>query len=210
MTRVDRWERNSEIPLLLLAVAFLFAYAWPVLDPRLDPDLATVLTIASWTVWVAFAVDFVVRIVLAEDRWRYVRGHWYDVALIALPMLRPLRLLRLLALARILNRSVTSSLVGRVGTYVFGASVMAAFLGALAMLDAEQDAEGANIHTYGDALWWATATITTVGYGDKYPTTPTGRFIGLALMIVGIATVGAVTASIAAWMVSQVQQDQSK
>jgi voltage-gated potassium channel len=209
MTRVERWEHKSEIPLLLLAVAFLIAYAWPVLDPGLHPDLATTLNVASWTVWLAFAVDFAVRLVLADDRWPYARRHWYDVALMALPMLRPLRLLRLLALARILNRSAAHSLVGRVGTYVFGASVMAAFLGALAMFDAEQDAEGANIQTYGDALWWAAATITTVGYGDKYPTTPTGRLIGVVLMIVGIATVGAVTASIAAWMVSQVQRDQA-
>jgi voltage-gated potassium channel len=210
MTRVERWERKSEIPLLLLAVAFLVAYAWPVLDPGLHPDLATTLTVASWTVWIAFAVDFVVRLALADDRWPYARSHWYDVALIALPMLRPLRLLRLLALARILNRSAAHSLVGRVGTYVFGASIMAAFLGALAMFDAEQGVEGANIETYGDALWWATATITTVGYGDRYPTTPTGRLIGVVLMIVGIATVGAVTASIAAWMVSQVQQDKDR
>lgn len=209
MTRVERWERRSEIPLLLLAAAFLVAYAWPVLDPRMDPELATILTVTSWTVWIAFAVDFAIRLALADDRWPYARSHWYDVALIALPMLRPLRLLRLLALARILNRSVASSLVGRVGTYVFGASLMASVLGALAMLDAEQDAEGANIRTFGDALWWAAATVTSVGYGDKYPTTPTGRFIGLALMIVGIATVGAVTASIAAWMVAQVQRDQS-
>ncbi|MEV6271718.1 potassium channel family protein [Kribbella sp. NPDC051936] len=210
MTRVERWERKSEIPLLLLAVAFLVAYAWPVLDPQLDPDLVTTLNVASWTVWLAFAIDFAVRMILADDRWPYARSHWYDVALIALPMLRPLRLLRLLALARILNRSVTSSLVGRVGTYVFGASVMASVLGALAMLDAEKDAEGANIQTFGDALWWAAATVTTVGYGDRYPTTPTGRMIGVVLMIVGIATVGAVTASIATWMVSQVQRDRDR
>jgi len=142
MTRVERYERKSEIPLLLLALAFLVAYAWQVLDPVLHPDLATTLSVASWTVWIAFAVDFVVRVILADDRWPYALRHWYDVALIALPMLRPLRLLRLLALARILNRSAASSLVGRVGTYVFGTSVMAAFLGALAMLDAEQDAGG--------------------------------------------------------------------
>ena len=85
---------------LLLALAFLVAYAWPVLDPRLDPDLAEMLVVASWTVWVVFALDFAIRIGLAgDDRWRYARRHWYDVALIVLPMLRPLRLLRLLAFA---------------------------------------------------------------------------------------------------------------
>lgn len=192
--------------MLLLAAAFLVAYAWPVLNPRLDPDVRTILYGLSWTVWAAFAVDFVVRIVLAEPRWPYAKRHWYDVALIALPMLRPLRLLRLLAFLRILNRSATSSLVGRVSTYVIGAAIMAVGLGAIAVLDVEQDAPGANITTFGDALWWACATVTTVGYGDHYPVTTQGRFIAVGLMLVGIAMVGAVTASVAAWLVSQVEQ----
>jgi voltage-gated potassium channel len=200
VSRVERWERRTEIPLLLLALAFLVAYAWPVLDPSMDPDLRTFLAIASWTVWVAFGVDFAVRIVLAEDRRRYAVRHWYDVALIALPMLRPLRLLRVLALARILNRSATSSLVGRVSTYVVGSALMAVVLGSVAILDVEQDAADANITTYGDALWWAATTVTTVGYGDRYPVTGAGRFVAVALMVAGIALVGAVTASIAAWM----------
>lgn len=207
MTRVQRWERTSEIPLLLLAAAFLVAYAWPVVNPNLNTDLATVLDVASWTVWLVFALDFVVRLVLADDRWLYTRRHWYDVALIALPMLRPLRLLRLLALARILNRSAAGSMVGRVSTYAVGTSMMAVLLAALAVLDAEQNTEEANITTIGDALWWAATTVTTVGYGDRYPVTTTGRIVAVVLMVVGIATLGAVTAAIAAWMISQVQRN---
>lgn len=208
MTRVERWERRSDVPLLLLALAFLVAYAWPVLDPRMDPDAETFLLVVSWTVWVAFAIDFAVRVLLAENRWTYAVRHWYDVALIVLPMLRPLRLLRLLALARVLNRSATGSLVGRVTTYVIGATVMAAGLAAIAVLDVEQDAEGANIRTFGDALWWSAETVTTVGYGDHFPVTTQGRFIAVALMVVGIAMLGAVTASIATVLVSQVQRDE--
>jgi voltage-gated potassium channel len=166
--RVEAWERRSEIPLLLLAVAFLVAYAWPILDPNLDRDAETVFTVASWTVWAAFVVDFVARIVLADDRRRYVVGHWYDVALVTLPMLRPLRLLRLIAFIRVLNRSAAGSLAGRVMTYVVGAAVMSIGLGALAVLDVERGAEDANITTAGDALWWATTTVTTVGYGDYF------------------------------------------
>lgn len=205
MTQVEQWERRAEVPLLLLAVAFLVAYAWPVLDPRLDSDLQSFLTLASWTVWGAFAVDFAARVWLAERRVEYAAQHWYDVALIVLPMLRPLRLLRLLALARVLNRSATSSLIGRVSTYIAGVAIMAVFLGAIAVLDAEQDAPEANIASFGDALWWASTTVTTVGYGDRFPVTAEGRFIAVALMIVGIAVVGAVTASIATWMVGQVR-----
>jgi voltage-gated potassium channel len=158
----------------------------------------------SWTVYAAFAVDFAARLALAGDRVRYALHHWYDVALLVLPMLRPLRLLRLLALARVLNRSVTSSLVGRVTTYVLGSAIMAAGLGAIAVLDAEQDAPDANITSLGDALWWAATTVTTVGYGDRFPVTTAGRLIAVALMIVGIGVVGSVTATIAAWLVSQV------
>lgn len=207
MTRVQRWERKAEVPLLLLAVAFLVAYAWPVVDPRIDATIASVLRAAAWAVWVAFAIDFAVRIALADARLAYVRTHWYDAALIALPMLRPLRLLRLLALARILNRSAANSLVGRVSTYVLGTAIMSAVLAAIAVLDAEQDAAGANITTLGDALWWSATTVTTVGYGDRYPITGEGRMIAVALMVVGIATVGAIIASITGWIVAQVESD---
>jgi voltage-gated potassium channel len=206
MTRVERWERRSEVPLLLLALAFLVAYSWPVLDPRVDADLRSLLTVVSWTVWAAFAVDFAVRLALADDGTAYALRHWYDVALIVLPMLRPLRLLRLLALARVLNRSASGSLVGKVTTYVFGVAVMTVGLGAIAVLDAEQEADGANITTFGDALWWSTTTVTTVGYGDRFPVTTQGRLIAVALMLVGIAVVGTVTGSVAAWMVGQVQR----
>jgi voltage-gated potassium channel len=129
MTRVERWERNSEIPLLLLALAFLAAYAVLVIDQGLTPGARRTLVTVSWTVWVAFGVDFIVRIYLAEKRAAYARRHWYDVALIALPVLRPLRLLRLFALARILNRSAAGSLVGQVTTYAAGVAVMSVGLG---------------------------------------------------------------------------------
>ncbi|MGL5867339.1 MAG: potassium channel family protein [Dermatophilaceae bacterium] len=207
MTRVQRWERRSEVPLLLLAAAFVVAYAWPVLDPRMSADLRTGLTVASWTVWAAFAIDLMIRLCLAEDRRRYARRHWYDIVLVVLPLLRPLRVLRVLALARVLNRSAAGSLVGRVTTYIAGTAITAVFLGAVAVLDAERHAAEANIVSLGDALWWAATTVTTVGYGDRYPVTTEGRLVAVALMVVGIAAIGAVTASVAAWMVGQVERD---
>ena len=207
VTRVEAWERRAEVPLLLLALAFLVAYAWPILHPRLDADLETTLSVLSWTVWAAFLVDLIVRLILAERRWDYARRHWYDVALVAIPMLRPLRLLRLLAFARILGRSATRNLAGRVTAYVIGTAVAAIGLGALAVLDAERNHPDANILSFGDAVWWATTTVTTVGYGDKFPVTTEGRFVAVGLMVVGIALVGSITAAVATWFISQVQQD---
>jgi voltage-gated potassium channel len=207
---LERWERLWEIPLIGLALAFLVAYAWPILDPRLDRDVTTFLTTLSWTVWAVFALDFTARLWLAEDRRGYAVRHWYDVALIAVPLLRPLRLLRLLALARILSRTATRTLVGRTTLYVVGTAIAAVGLGALAILDAEQGADDANIVTIGDALWWAATTVTTVGYGDRFPVTTEGRFVALALMLVGIALIGSVTAAVAAWFISQVDAERAE
>lgn len=210
MTHVERWERRSEIPLILLALAFLLAYAWPVLDPGLDPDWRTSLTVLSWTVWVVFAADFVIRLLLADERLSYALNHWYDVALIALPMLRPLRLLRLLALARVLDRSAAGSLAGRAAIYISAAATSAVLLGSLAVLDAERGAEGANLITFGDAVWWACSTVTTVGYGDLYPVTGQGRAVAVVLMIVGIGVVGAVTATVATAMLARADQERAR
>lgn len=90
-------------------------------------------------------------------------------------------------------------------TYVAASAALLVFVGALAVLDVEQWAPDAKITTFGDALWWATATITTVGYGDMYPVTPIGRLVATALMMSGIAVLGVVTASIASWLVQRVE-----
>jgi voltage-gated potassium channel len=205
LSRVERWEQTSEVPLLLFAAAFLVAYAWPILDPNLHPDLETFFFYASWTVWLAFTIDFLIRLWLADRRGSYALRHWYDVVLIAAPVFRPLRLLRLLAFARILNRSAVGGLTGRVAVYVAGAAVFAVSLGALAILDAERGVPGANITTPWDALWWASTTVTTVGYGDRFPVTTQGRFVAVALMLVGISLVGSLTAVIASWMIKHVE-----
>lgn len=203
MSRVERWEKHSEIPLILLAVAFLVAYAWPILDPHMEEGTRSFLTVVSWTVWAAFALDFAARIGLADARRIYVLQHWYDVALITLPMLRPLRLLRLLALVRVLDRSAADSFAGKALVYAFGAAAVAMGLSALAVLDAERGSPDANIKTFADAIWWAQTTVTTVGYGDRFPVTQAGRNVAFVLMLVGIGLVGTVTASVASWIIER-------
>jgi len=203
MTRVERWERRTDIPLILLALAFLVAYAVPVIHPALDPGVADFFNVVSWTVWAAFALDFVVRLWLAEDKLQYAIKHWYDVALIALPLLRPLRLLRLVALFRVLDRSLGGTLSGRALVYAVGAATFAVILGALAVLDAERADAHANITNLADALWWAAATVATVGYGDFTPVTFEGRIIAIVLMLVGIGLVGTVTGATATWLMDR-------
>jgi voltage-gated potassium channel len=68
---------------------------------------------------------------------------------------------------------------------------------------AERDSDGSNIHGYGDAVWWAMETITTVGYGDHHPTTVLGRWIASGVMVIGVALVGVITATVVTWFFSE-------
>ena len=206
-SKLDRWIETTEWPLMVAALAFLAAYAWPILDPGLPTGAALTCAAVTWSAWAVFAVDYVARVVLAPERRRYVIRHLHDLAVIVLPLLRPLRLLRLVTVIGALNRRAGSSLRGRVAVYVTGGTTLLAAVGALAMLDAERTAPGANITTIGDALWWSVTTITTVGYGDRYPTTTTGRVIAVGLMLAGIALLGVVTATLASWLIERVSAE---
>jgi voltage-gated potassium channel len=114
--------------------------------------------------------------------------------------------LRLVTLLGSLYRRMASSLRGRVAVYVCGATSLVVFCAAVAVLNAERRNPDANITTFTDAAWWATTTISTVGYGDRYPTTGEGRLIAGLLMLGGIALLGVVTASLASWLLDRVRE----
>lgn len=204
--RVKRWEAASEWPLTLTAVVFLLAYAWPIIDPHLSGTAKSVCRAVDLAAWGIFVCDYVARLVLAERRLQYWAHHLLDLAVIALPVLRPLRLLRVVMLLKALNRGATNSLRGRIAVYVAGGTALLLFCGALAILDAERGHPAANIESFGDAAWWAAVTVSTVGYGDRYPVTAEGRAVALGLMLGGIALLGVVTASIASWLIARVQE----
>ena len=205
----DRWRERVELPLTVAAVVFLVAYAVPILDAHLDHPLVRVLSVVSWVTWAAFGVDYLVRLYLVRRRWYFVRTHLLDLALVALPLWRPLRALRVVTLVSVINRRAGSSLRGRVATYVTAGTLGVLFVSALAVLDAERDAPKANITSFGDALWWAITTMTTVGYGDRYPVTFTGRLVAAGLMVCGVALLGIVTASFASWFIRRVAEDEA-
>ena len=207
---VRRWERASELPLMVAAVVFLAAYAVPILHPDLPRWLLDLCRSLSWITWGLFVVDIVVRLVLADERVRYLVRHWYDVLVLALPLLRPLRLLRLIPLLSVLNRRATIRLRGRVGIYIAGGASLLAFCAALAVLDAERSTPDANISDFGDAIWWAVTTMITVGYGDHYPVTAAGRTVAFGLMIGGIALLGTVTATLASWIIETVAAEKEQ
>ena len=197
------------VPLLVVPLVF-------------DLSAATerIFLIADYLIWAIFAVEYIVKLWLVPDRKRFVRQNIPDLVIIVIPFLRPLRVLRsartlrVLRLARLVAFAteglgeIRSVLRKRGLNYVLLFVVVIVFVAAALVRVFERGAEGANITSYPDALWWAATTVTTVGYGDRFPMTAGGRGVAVALMIAGIALFGVITATIAAYFVEQ-EEEQS-
>ncbi|CED91136.1 Transporter, cation channel protein [Actinomyces succiniciruminis] len=207
--RLQLWEHVTEWPLIVAAVLFLTAYAWEVIAD-LQGSARRLPEAVMNVVWVVFAVDYGARLALASDRRHWFTHHLLDLAMVALPMLRPLRLVRLLALVGVLQRSAGTALRGRITAYTAGSVALLSLVASLAVLDAERGAPGASITSFPDALWWSLVTITTVGYGDLAPVTTVGRATAILLMIGGVALIGVVTATLASWIISLVTEENAE
>ena len=171
------------------------------------------LLFGEWFIWTAFAMELAVKTYLSSNRRKYLVDHWYDVVIVVVPFLRPLRILRSMRVlratraARLISYGVRLLREARIMVTSHGlhyavliATVLFFSLAGVALVF-ERDAADGNIRDYGSALWWGIATITTVGYGDYFPVTTEGRAISVFLMLLGISLFSLVTASIAAMFV---------
>ncbi len=168
-----RWERRSEWPLAAAALLFLGLYSVQVLA-RPQGREGFVLWAVGWIIWGSFILDYIVRFCLASGRWRWFYRHLLDLAIVALPLVRPLRLLRLIVLIEVLQRAVGDAFRGRIVVYTVSGVVLLIYTASLAVFDKERYQPGATINSFGKALWWSITTVTTVGYGDVYPVTNIG------------------------------------
>ena len=198
----EQWRRRTEWPVTAAAIVFLITYSWSVIGDFQGAAWEA----AEWVMWsVWFLIDYLVTLITAERRTHWFLHHIPQFLVVALPVLRPLRLLRLLTLWNVLQRAATVAVRGRISIYVAGSAAILVYIGALAVLEAERRYPGSNIEDFRTAIWWAFETITTVGYGDHYPVTLEGQAIAVGLMIAGIGTLGIVTATLASWLVERVQ-----
>jgi voltage-gated potassium channel len=197
---LKRWESATIWPMIVASLVFLIGYSWLVLEPRMSHSLYLVILAALALVWVTFVVDFIVRLVLSDRKWHFVRTNIVDLASIFIPLVRPFRLL--FDLSRLPALRGNSGVHLRRRVIIIAASCVVTFIYvmSLSVYSVERNAPHANITSFGDAVWWACVTMATVGYGDYYPVTVPGRILAVLLMMGGVAIVGTATATIVSFL----------
>ncbi|MET9115550.1 ion channel [Streptomyces longwoodensis] len=209
-SRQTRWEQRTEVPLGIASLIFLGTYALHVLAPGMPTvwhDVCVTLTVGTWAL---FGLDYAVRWRLSGRRLGFVRTHWLDTLVVALPLLRPVRIVRLYEAVQRRHGEPRLSLHARVITYAGVSTALLGFAGALAVYQHERGAPGATIKTFGDSVWWACSTLATVGYGDVTPVTPVGRLVAVGLMACGLALLGAVTGSFSSWLIQVFSREEDE
>ncbi|MBL7209721.1 MAG: potassium channel family protein [Dehalococcoidia bacterium] len=193
---LHRIERLTELPLLVLSFIMIPLLIGPLFWELSSSEETIFLTLDTF-IWAIFAIDLTIKFIIVTQRLPYLKRHWLEVLVVIVPFLRPLRVIRILIFGsrawvgarRLVN--IDFLLVYGLGLIIIAATVVASVEGG----------ENASIQSFPDALWWAVATITTVGYGDKVPISVAGRAAGYVLMFGGIAFFSGFTANLASFLV---------
>ncbi len=208
-----------ELLMLCLSVFVLVALGAEMVFP-LDASSRAILQVADTVICFAFLADFLHSVWVAPNRRRYLATWgWLDL-LSSIPTLsvarwgrvaRVVRVIRLLRGARS-TRTIAAFVLKRRAHAAFAAvalmCVLLVVFGSIAILVLEGSEPGANIRTAGDAMWWSYATVTTVGYGDRFPVTPEGRLVAAILMAAGVGLFGTLTGFLASWFIAPGEQEE--
>jgi voltage-gated potassium channel len=218
--QAERWELLGHVQRLLdplmiaLGLAFLVLLVIDFSGIILSPQQRAWLDRALMTIWAAFVVEFLLRLVIAPAKIAFLRANWLSAASLVLPFLRPFRALqavraaRSLSLVRLLGganrgmRVLQRITAGRTLAYVGALTILVALLGAVGVLFFDRGAEDATIRTLGDALWWSAAMVTTIN-NEKFAVTPEGRVIAILLRVFAVSVFGFITASIASYLIGR-------
>jgi len=193
-TRRATYEKWSAIPVFLLGALFLVGLVEVAMESG-DTSTGQVL---MGVAWIGFVVDLIITWILDDDPRSFPRRHWFAILAVLVPIFRALLVFYIFVrLARGRTR-----LQSRIQYYAAYLTILVITFGAVLVLAAERNYPGSNIHTYGEAVWWACVTVTTVGYGDYVPVSPTGRAIATLMLFNGVAIISVITATVSSRFVS--------
>lgn len=213
---LQRLEQHLELPMAILAVVWLVLF---IIDMVRGSD--PLVTFFATVIWVIFIAEFVVKVLIAPDRWRFVKHSWLTIISLLVPALRIARIfsafralravravrgVRLIKAVGALNRGMGAlgATLRRSGVWYVSALVVAVcFAGAAGMYALEPRASGgAGFSSYADALWWTAMIMTTMG-SAYWPQTPEGRILAVLISLVAIGVFGYVTATLASFLVGR-------
>lgn len=192
------WQEKSNIPMAIIGLVYLAAYSLQVVYSS-NSALVENLEIVSQVIWVLFAVDVAIRLLGTDNIAKFLKGSWLELLALAIPFVRILRVFRVVLALRGI-RGFVKNRASAAGSYIIMLVPLTWFAGGIAVLDAESTNPDSSITNLREALWWSLATITTVGYGDKYPTTFEGQLVAAVLMLTGIALFSAGAGIFASWV----------
>jgi voltage-gated potassium channel len=202
---VDRIERVTKFPMAVLGVAWL-VLAIAVLTADVNGSASKDLVGGLFGLWVVMLVEYVVRLVVTPNTPGYIKRRWVEPATVLVPPFQGWHVVgieKMTLLVREGELRVEAILKHHSLFRVLIAVAGTLFIGAWLVLLFEEKAKGSNIHDYPDALWWAIVTVTTVGYGDRFPVTEGGRIVAVILMLVGIGLIGVLTATVASVFIKE-------
>jgi voltage-gated potassium channel len=197
------------VTLTVLAVLFLIVFSVPAFVVDLSDNALSSIELVQWICWLAFAFDLFIGLLTSKSKKQYLLKHPLELLSVLLPFLRPLRLMRVISFGGLALQKIALGKQFAITVKVALTAVFVSYIAAVQITISERNVEGSNIKSFSDGLWWAVTTVTTVGYGDRFPTTTEGRILAVMLMLVGISLVGVITASVASWFV-RLSQEESK
>jgi voltage-gated potassium channel len=202
---VEDIERVTKYPMALLGLAWLVV-AIIVVTTDVNSTASTVLVATLFTLWAILLVEYLVRLVITPDRRGYLKRRWVEPVTVVAPPLQGGRFVGIEKMCLLIHEGglrVEAVLKHHSLFRVLIAATVTLLLGAWLVLLFEENADGSNIHSYPQALWWAIVTVTTVGYGDRYPITEGGRVVAAVLMLLGIGLIGVLTATVASVFIKE-------
>jgi voltage-gated potassium channel len=207
--------------MLILSIAVLPLLLVPLIF-ELSPAVESTFFALDWFIWAAFAVEYGVRLFLSERKLAFLRANVVDLVIVVVPFLRPLRVVRSARALRALRAVRVAAFLFR-GTraaravltehklhYVLLVTLVLVVASALLVESVESASPEGNIKSVPDALWWAITTVTTVGYGDRFPVTAVGRGVAVVLMAAGVGVFGLFAASMASFFIQHRSDDGSE